>query len=51
MGRAAANSPEQAGRNALYKYLDDIADKDTAERRAAVPRGSEVPSSTFTATP
>ena len=37
MGRPAdVNSPAQAGRNALYKYLDDIADKDTAERREAV---------------
>ena len=37
MGRPAdVNSPAQAGRNALYKYLDDIADKDTAERRETV---------------
>ncbi len=30
------NSPAQAGRNALYKYLDDIADKDTAARSAVI---------------
>ena len=31
--RADRNSPAQAGRNALYKYLDDIAAKDEAARR------------------
>jgi len=36
LNRADPNSPAQAGRNALYKYLDDIADKDTADRRAAI---------------
>jgi cephalosporin-C deacetylase-like acetyl esterase len=37
MGRPAdPKSPEQVGRQALYQYLDDIADKDTAERRAEV---------------
>ena len=37
MGRPAdPNSPAQAGRNALYKYLDDIADKDTAVRREQI---------------
>jgi len=30
------NSPAQAGRNALYKYLDDIAAKDEAGRRDAM---------------
>ena len=33
MNRPDPNSPAQAGRNALWKYLDDIADKDTAARR------------------
>jgi cephalosporin-C deacetylase-like acetyl esterase len=33
MGRPVAGSPAQAGREALWKYLDDIADKDTAVRR------------------
>jgi cephalosporin-C deacetylase-like acetyl esterase len=36
LNRADPNSPAQAGRNALYKYLDDIATKDEAERRAAI---------------
>ena len=34
LARADPNSPAQAGRNALYKYLDDIAAKDEAARRA-----------------
>ena len=32
LNRADPNSPAQAGRNALYKYLDDIATKDGAAR-------------------
>jgi cephalosporin-C deacetylase-like acetyl esterase len=36
LAKADPNSPAQAGRNALYKYLDDIAAKDEAERSAAV---------------
>jgi cephalosporin-C deacetylase-like acetyl esterase len=36
LNRADSNSPAQAGRNALYKYLDDIADKDTAARRVEI---------------
>jgi cephalosporin-C deacetylase-like acetyl esterase len=37
MGRPAdPNSPEQAGRQALYKYLDDIAAKDEAVRRSQI---------------
>ena len=36
MGRPEANSPAQAGRNALYIYLDDIAAKDEAARRAEI---------------
>jgi cephalosporin-C deacetylase-like acetyl esterase len=34
--RLDPNSPAQAGRTALYKYLDDIAAKDEAERRAEI---------------
>ena len=30
LNRADPNSPAQAGRNALYKYLDDIAAQQTA---------------------
>jgi cephalosporin-C deacetylase-like acetyl esterase len=36
LNRADPNSPAQAGRNALYKYLDDIAAKDEAAREAAI---------------
>ena len=36
MGRPVAGSPGQAGRQALYKYLDDIAAKDEAARRAEI---------------
>ncbi len=36
LNRANPNSPQQAGRNALYKYLDDIAAKDEAERRDTI---------------
>ena len=36
LNRADPNSPAQAGRNDLYQYLDDIAAKDAAERRAEV---------------
>jgi cephalosporin-C deacetylase-like acetyl esterase len=37
LGRPAdPNSPEQAGREALYKYLDDIAAKDAAVRRGVI---------------
>jgi cephalosporin-C deacetylase-like acetyl esterase len=37
MGRPAdANSPEQLGRSALYKYLDDIVAKDEAVRRSQI---------------
>ena len=36
LNRADPNSPAQAGRNALYKYLDDIAARQTAERRATI---------------
>jgi cephalosporin-C deacetylase-like acetyl esterase len=36
MNRPDPKSATQAGRNALWKYLDDIADKDTAARRADV---------------
>ena len=36
LGRPDANSPAQAGRNALYKYLDDIAAKDEAARRVEI---------------
>src|ERR1035437_10930561 len=38
LNRADPNSPAQAGRNVLYKYLDDIAAKQTAERRADIAR-------------
>ena len=34
--RLDPDSPAQAGRTALYKYLDDIAAKDEAERRAEI---------------
>src|ERR1700722_11166037 len=34
--KADPTRPEQAGRNALYKYLDDIAAKDEAARRAEI---------------
>jgi cephalosporin-C deacetylase-like acetyl esterase len=36
LNRADPNSPAQAGRNALYKYLDDIAAQQTAARRATI---------------
>lgn len=36
LNRVDANSPAQAGRNALYKYLDDIAAKDEAARRETI---------------
>jgi cephalosporin-C deacetylase-like acetyl esterase len=36
MGRPVAGSPGQAGREALYKYLDDIAAKDEAVRRGVI---------------
>lgn len=36
LNRPAANSPAQAGRNALYQYLDDIAAKDEAARRDTI---------------
>lgn len=36
LAKADPNNPEQAGRNALYKYLDDIAAKDEAARRAEI---------------
>ena len=36
LNRADPNSPAQAGRNALYKLLDDIAAKDEAARRAEI---------------
>jgi hypothetical protein len=36
LNRADPNSPAQAGRNALYKLLDDIAAKDEAAREAAI---------------
>ncbi len=36
LNRADPNSPAQAGRNALYKYLDDIAARDEAERRDVI---------------
>src|SRR5437868_8523749 len=36
LNRPAANSPAQAGRNALYKYLDYIAGKDEAARREKI---------------
>ena len=38
LNRADPNSPAQAGRNVLYKYLDDIAAQQTAERRAEIAR-------------
>lgn len=38
LNRADPNSPAQAGRNALYKYLDDIAAQQTAARRADIAR-------------
>jgi hypothetical protein len=34
LAKADPNNPAQAGRTALYKYLDDIAAKDEAARRA-----------------
>jgi hypothetical protein len=36
LAKADPNNPTQAGRNALYKYLDDIAAKDEAARRAEI---------------
>lgn len=36
LAKADPNSPGQAGRNALYQYLDDIAAKDEAVRRAEI---------------
>jgi hypothetical protein len=36
LAKADPNNPAQAGRNALYKYLDDIAAKDEAARRAEI---------------
>ncbi len=36
LNRADPNSPAQAGRNALYTYLDDIAARDEAERRDVI---------------
>jgi len=36
LNRVDPNSPAQAGRNALYKYLDDIAARDEAERRDVI---------------
>ena len=38
LNRADPNSPAQAGRNVLYKYLDDIAAQQTAARRADIAR-------------
>lgn len=36
LNRADPNSPAQVGRNALYKYLDDIAARDEVERRDVI---------------
>lgn len=36
LAKADPNSPAQAGRNALYQYLDDIAAKDEVARRAEI---------------
>jgi cephalosporin-C deacetylase-like acetyl esterase len=36
LNRADPNSPAQAGRNSLYKLLDDIAAKDESAREAAI---------------